>query len=104
MDANAMVAAVKKSSPASLARSGASYRDPRVRAVFAIAPAEGRTLTQQSLSRIAIPVDLVVGDLDTMTPAARNAGYVHDHVPGSQLSVLPGVGHYTFIATCLPGG
>jgi predicted dienelactone hydrolase len=103
-DANAMAAEVKQKNAGSLARSGASYRDPRVKAVFAMAPAQGLTLTTSSLSSIDIPVELVVGDHDTMTPVARNAGYVHDHVPGSKLMVLRNVGHYTFIGTCIPEG
>jgi len=41
--------------------SGDSYRDPRIRAVFAIAPAVARAFTPQSLQKITIPVEIVVG-------------------------------------------
>jgi predicted dienelactone hydrolase len=81
-----------------------SYRDPRVRAVFAMAPAVGQALIPDSLRRIAIPVALAAGDADTMVPLRSNAEHVAGLVRGSTFRVLTGVGHYTFLAVCADEG
>lgn len=75
-----------------------SYRDPRVRAVFAIAPAVARGVTTSSLQKITIPVSIVVGAADPIVPPAENAEVYAHNIPGAQLTILPGgVGHYTFL-------
>jgi predicted dienelactone hydrolase len=85
---------------AELRAASASYRDPRVRAVFAIAPANGAMVTSDSLASITVPVEIVAGSADTIEPVAANARYFAAHVPGSRLILFPGAGHYTFFATC----
>ena len=86
-------------------RAGRSFRDPRVRAVFAIAPALGRTFIADSLRRIAIPVSIVAGADDRIVPITSNARYLARLIPGTSLTLLAGgVGHYTFLAPCTPGG
>jgi predicted dienelactone hydrolase len=83
----------------SMKRAGDSYRDERVRAVFAIAPAVGPSFTPSGLASIAIPVRIVVGDGDRSAPADVNAAYYAKHIPGARLDVLPGgVAHYTFLS------
>lgn len=77
---------------------GDSYRDPRIRAVFAIAPAVARAFTPESLEKITIPVEIVAGASDPIAPPAENAQYFADHINGAKLTILPGgVGHYTFL-------
>lgn len=101
------VARLLRTSPhyrASIRRAGADYRDPRVRAIFAIAPALGAVVSADSLGRIAIPVEIVAGSADAIEPVGRNARYFAAHIPGSRLILLPGVGHYTFFATCTRRG
>lgn len=88
----------------SLSRSDDSYRDPRIRAVFAIAPAIGSGLTETSLAAIEVPVELVVGDGDLVTPMATNAARIARLVPGARLTTLPGVTHYTFLNRCSDRG
>jgi predicted dienelactone hydrolase len=88
---------------ASLARHGDSYQDRRVKAVYAMAPV-GSWLTSASLETVAVPIRVVVGDRDRTAPTAANAQRIAELVPGAQLSVLRGVGHYTFLAECLPAG
>lgn len=85
---------------AAVAKAGSDYRDPRVRAVFAIAPALGSIFVPESLRRIAIPVEIVAGSADPIEPVAANAEYFAAHIPGSRLVLFPGAGHYTFFATC----
>jgi predicted dienelactone hydrolase len=102
--ADEILKAVRKTSGESLARSGESFRDPRIKAVFAIAPALGFTLTEESLRGIKRPVEMVVGDADRIAPAETNAEYVHAYVRNSGLTVLPKVTHYTFLDSCTAAG
>jgi predicted dienelactone hydrolase len=95
---------VRKTSGESLARSGELYSDDRISAVFAIAPALGFTLTEDSLRAIRMPVEMVVGDADTIAPAEHNAEVIRYDVRGSRVVLLPHVGHYTFLDTCTAAG
>lgn len=77
---------------------GDSYRDPRIRAVFAIAPAVAGAFTSQSLQEIAIPAEIVVGASDQIAPSRENAEFFARNITGAKLVTLPGgVGHYTFL-------
>jgi predicted dienelactone hydrolase len=85
--------------------SGDSYRDSRIRAVFAIAPAVARAFTPQSLQQIAIPVEIVAGASDQIAPPAENAEFFAKNITGAQLTLLNGgVGHYTFLDVCTDTG
>lgn len=82
----------------SILHSGDSYRDPRIRAVFAIAPAVARAFTAESLQKIAIPVEIVAGGADTIAPPPENARFFAANIRNAELTILPGgVGHYTFL-------
>jgi predicted dienelactone hydrolase len=89
---------------ASLSHAGDSYRDPRVRAVFAIAPALGPAFRPDSLEKINIPVAIVAGAADTNVPVASSAQFFAKHIPHAHLTLLPGVGHYAFLAVCADQG
>lgn len=81
-----------------LQHSGDSYRDPRIRAVFAIAPAVARAFTPESLQKITIPVEMVAGAADSIAPPAENGQFFAANIKGAKLTILPGgVGHYTFL-------
>lgn len=81
-----------------VAHSGDDYRDPRIRAVFAIAPALARIFSPETLQKVSIPVAIVVGNADDQAPAPENADVFAREIKGAQLAVLPGgVGHYTFL-------
>jgi predicted dienelactone hydrolase len=99
---------LRKSDPAvqaSLRRSGDSYQDRRLKRVFAIAPALGGGFTKEGLDKVAIPVGLVVGAADRVTPADTNARRYAELIRDARLTVLRGnVGHYTFLAECTPHG
>jgi len=82
----------------SLQHAGDSYRDPRIRAVFAIAPAVAHAFTPESLQKITIPVAILVGAADHLAPPADNAQYFAANISSAKLTILPGnVGHYTFL-------
>lgn len=87
----------------SLARASSSYRDARIKAVYAIAPALGSAFTTAGLAEIRIPVHIAVGAADSITPVATNARRLATLIPGARLTVLPGnVGHHVFLAECKP--
>ncbi len=99
-----MLQSVRKTSGESLARAADSFRDPRIHAIFAIAPALVFTQTPESLRRIRMPVEVVVGSADPIAPPANNANLIKADIRGARESVLPGVVHYTFLDTCTPAG
>jgi len=89
----------------SLQHAGDSYRDERIKRVFAIAPALGGGFTKVGLSGIRVPVSIVVGQADEVAPPATNAKRYASLIRGATLTVLPGkVGHYAFLAECTPYG
>jgi predicted dienelactone hydrolase len=77
---------------------------PAVKAVFAIAPALVQALTPDSLQAIKRPVTIVAGDADTVAPPDTNARVVAKLIPKAQLHMVPGAGHYAFLATCTAFG
>ncbi len=84
----------------SVARSAISHQDDRIRAVFAIAPVLGSSFTLESLGDIDIPVRVVVGDQDDQALPDVTAVPVATAITRASLELLPGVGHYTFLAEC----
>jgi len=100
----ARLAATDSATKTSLARANDAYRDPRISAVAALAPAIGEALNRSSLAQIRLPLLVIVGAADDEAPAPTNARVIADAVPGAQLIVLPGVGHYDFLSPCTPRG
>jgi predicted dienelactone hydrolase len=88
----------------SLAAAGESYRDPRIGAVVAIAPAVVQALTERSLSEVSVPLLVVAGDSDATAPAATNARVAAARVPRARLQIEAGVRHYTFLSVCTARG
>lgn len=75
-----------------------SYRDERIRCIFAIAPVLGEAFTPAGLEPIDIPVDIVVGEADTLAPAANNASRFASLIKNAGLNIFSGqVGHYVFL-------
>jgi predicted dienelactone hydrolase len=90
---------------AGLRHASDSYRDPRVRAVFAIAPALGPAFRSASLEKISIPVAIVAGEADASVPIGSSAKYFAANIPGAKLTIFPGeVGHYVFLDSCTDAG
>lgn len=103
-DAPKLFEGLRKADPAvreSLRHAGDSFRDKRIKRVFAIAPALGGGFTKAGLGEVRVPVLIVVGQADKVTPPATNARRYADLIKGARLIILPGeVGHYTFLAEC----
>ncbi len=99
-----MLAAVRKTSGVSLARSDESYLDPRVHAIVAIAPAVGMTLTRDSLRAMKVPVFLIVGSADPIATPKDNADLIRSRMHRARETVLPNVAHYTFLDVCTAQG
>jgi predicted dienelactone hydrolase len=103
-DIRARAEALRRSDPAyraAQAESGRSYRDPRVRAVFAMAPALGPVLLPDSLAHIDIPVALVAAIGDKIVPASSIKALAAA-ISHAQLTMLPPpIGHNVFIGVCL---
>jgi predicted dienelactone hydrolase len=75
-----------------------SYLDPRVRCVFALAPALAVAFTPEGLLAVKTPVKIVVGEADTITPPKSNAARFAQLIPDAELTILDGqVAHYTFL-------
>ncbi len=85
---------------AAIEHSHESYRDERIRGAYAISPVLGPALNVQSLGDISIPVRIVVGDKDDQALPEVNAIPIREAIPDAELLILPGVAHYTFLATC----
>lgn len=105
MDRMAAGAATSAPSPetlASLGRARDSYRDVRVKAVFALAPALGQAFTAESLASITVPVALSGGEQDVTVPVDTNIRHLARLIPGATLRLYPGAGHYSFLGRCRP--
>jgi predicted dienelactone hydrolase len=89
---------------AALNEGAKSHRDPRIRAIFAMAPAIGPAFAPDSLAKISIPVQIVAGSVDTVVPIETSAKFFAAHIRGAQLTIFQDVGHYTFLATCAEFG
>jgi predicted dienelactone hydrolase len=91
--------------PEVLQRAGDSYRDPRIRSVFAMAPALGPAFPASGLKKISIPVEIVAGESDQNVPIASSAKYFAANIPGAKLHIFPGgVAHYVFLNSCTENG
>ena len=81
-----------------------SYRDERVRAVFAMAPGPGPIFTPESLGRISIPVAIVAGSADDVIPPAASAEALARMIRHATLKLFPDAGHFVFLDTCTTAG
>jgi predicted dienelactone hydrolase len=90
---------------ASLARAKRSYRDERIRAVVAMAPAIGPAFTVSTLHAIATPVFIVTAREDAITPPATERVRYARFSPDARLLTVPGnANHFTFGSDCTDEG
>jgi predicted dienelactone hydrolase len=72
-----------------------NFKDSRIKAVFVLAPAIARGFPAATLGKITVPVRIVVGEADLVTPATENAEVYAKDIKGAKLTVLPGeAGHF----------
>ncbi|CAE6722284.1 hypothetical protein R69927_01265 [Paraburkholderia domus] len=96
------LATLSPETKASRARAGASYRDLRIKAVFAIAPALGEAFDSTSFADVTIPVSLLAGEADVTAPVNTNIHRIAGFMPKANVTMVPGASHYTFLDTCFP--
>ena len=102
-EASAEFEKLRKTDPridASLARSGASFKDTRIRSVITLAPAPVQAFTRESLEDIDIPFLVFVGSADKVAPATTNAMRLAKLVPNVQIQIIKDAGHYVFLSLC----
>ena len=74
--------------------------DPRVRAIFAMAPV-GIYFNRAGLAGVHVPVSIVVGGADAVLPRAANAARIRAELPRPpEYRVIPGAGHFVFLSPC----
>lgn len=96
-EARALLADARRFGP-TLARAAGDLREPRVRAVFALAPVLSGAVVPASLADVQVPVQIVSGEADDQAlPAGVRAW---GRIPGASVDLLPGVTHYAFLAPC----
>ena len=106
-DLAAQVGAMAESDPAyrMAGEEVRSYRDSRVRAVFAMAPGLAGAFLPDSLAHIEIPVAIVAGAADEVVPVKSNAEFFAAKIPHAQLTILPApTSHMVFTGLCLKVG
>lgn len=75
----------------------ASYKDPRVKAFFAMAPAVGPGITVASLQGIDQAVALIAAADDELVNPQLGAVRYAKHIPDAELVLLPSGGHFIFL-------
>ncbi|MBV1878764.1 MAG: hypothetical protein KUG79_14075, partial [Pseudomonadales bacterium] len=77
--------------------SSLSYKDERIKSIFAMAPAVGSAITIESLGNIRVPVFIIAAKDDELVYPAHNAIRYSEHIPTSKLELLPSGGHFIFL-------
>jgi predicted dienelactone hydrolase len=84
----------------SLLKEHDSFKIDAIKAAFVLAPAVAQAITKASLKQIAVPVSVVVGNIDRVAPAQTNGRRISTLIENAEFSELDKVGHYTFLSTC----
>ena len=77
--------------------SSASYKDERIKSVFAMAPAVGSAITKESLNEIELPVFIIASKDDELVSPKYGAIRYAENIPFSDLVMLPSGGHFIFL-------
>ncbi|RKH43737.1 alpha/beta hydrolase family protein [Corallococcus sicarius] len=86
--------------------SRASYRDPRVKAAFAMAPGMAASFEAQDTADIQQPVELILAKGDELMPHEQHGLQLSGRMPPETTTtvVLEEAGHFTFLPECQPKG
>jgi len=95
-------ASVSRETAQSVAHSGESFRDPRIKAVFVMAPALGQAFHSDSFNEITASLALVGGDQDRIVPPGSNIRRYASYLPMAQVTMIEGAGHYSLLDDCIP--
>jgi predicted dienelactone hydrolase len=79
---------------------GGNYRDERIKAVFAMAPALRPGMLADGLAKISIPVGIITSKDDELITPAYHAEHYARHIPNSTLASFPKGGHFVYVTTC----
>lgn len=82
--------------PAAAMPDGATLRDPRVRAVAAMAPV-GAVFEPRSLGAIVVPVSLHVAEADSFLVPRFHAGWIIANAPHLAVQREPDAGHFAYM-------
>ncbi len=82
-----------------------SYRDPRVSAVFVMAPALGYLFDMASLQNISIPVCIIAAEGDITVPLESSGSILASKIKKAAMTLIPGsANHYVFLNEVTKGG
>lgn len=79
---------------------GKSYKDYRIKAAIALAPALGECFTINSLKQDKVPVLIIAASDDEVAPFATNALVYARYMPKAALLEVSGAGHMSFLNSC----
>lgn len=78
-----------------------SWKETRVKAIFAMAPAWSWIFDAKSLKNIAIPAYIIAAEKDKVLVTKKNAGYFAENIPHSIYQTIPGRADHFIFATAL---
>lgn len=82
-----------------------SYKDPRVSAVFVMAPALGYLFDMTSLQNISVPVYIVAAEGDKTVPLESSPNILAAKIKKAAFTLIPGsASHYVFLNEVSRGG
>ncbi len=82
-----------------------SYKDPRVSAVFVMAPALGYLFDMASLQNISVPVYIVASEGDKTVPLESSPNILATKIKKAAYTLIPGsASHYVFLNEVTKGG
>jgi predicted dienelactone hydrolase len=82
-----------------------SYKDPRVSAVFVMAPALGYMFDLASLQNISVPVYIVAAEGDKTVPLDSSPNILASKIKKAVMTLIPGsASHYVFLNEVTKGG
>jgi predicted dienelactone hydrolase len=85
----------------SLAGSGASYTENRIKAFYLTATGPVRGMTVPSLKAISVPVAFDTAQFDDVLAPEMNSSWAAKMVPGATEVIRP-VGHFAYVPICKP--
>lgn len=87
-----------------LVRDEHPVRDPRIRAVYAIAPAFLSLMKKQDFSLFNVSTRVVLAENDQQIMLSETLNAVSESIPDAVTVTIPDAGHYSFLAPCSSRG